>query len=117
MKKLIYQYNPHWESKISVYKYFERKNILQKLINELQNKQITFITGLRRVGKTTLMKMLINYLIEDKGVESSKIMYVSLDNYLFTKNSIIEIMVRNFFNPVCAPNRLLEMMTTYLLSR
>ena len=91
MKKLIYQYNPHWESKISVYKYFERKNILQKLINELQNKQITFITGLRRVGKTTLMKMLINYLIEDKGVESSKIMYVSLDNYLFTKNSIIEI--------------------------
>jgi len=33
------------------------------------------------------------------------------------KNSITEIMVRNFFNPECAPNQLLEMMPTYLLSQ
>ncbi len=91
MEKLIYQYNPHWETKTGTYNYFERKNILQKLINELQNKQVILITGLRRIGKTTLMKMLINYLIETKGVESSKILYVSLDNYLIAKNSIIEI--------------------------
>jgi len=33
------------------------------------------------------------------------------------RNSITEMMVRNFFKPECAPNGLLEMMTNWLLSR
>ncbi|NOZ45719.1 MAG: ATP-binding protein [Chlorobi bacterium] len=91
MEKILYQYNPHWEAKAKTYSYFKRGIILQKLINELNNKQVTFITGLRRIGKTTIMRMIIDYLIEKMGVKASVILYISLDNYIISKSAIAEI--------------------------
>ena len=90
MRELLYQYNPWWEEAFSTENIIPREKYLIELRNYLDLKQIIILTGLRRVGKTTLMKLLIKELIE-KGVDGKHILYVSLDDYLLHKNNIIEI--------------------------
>ena len=90
MEEILYQYNPWWEDQFSNEEIIPRKRYLLRLIKYLENKQIIFLTGLRRVGKTTLMKLIIKELIR-KGISSKFILYISLDDYLFHQNSIIEI--------------------------
>ena len=90
MDEILYQYNPWWEDSVFSEEIIPRERYLGRLINYLDNKQIISLTGLRRVGKTTLMKLIIKYLIR-KCVPSKLILYISLDDYLFHRNSIIEI--------------------------
>ena len=71
--------------------FLERKHIFGNLKNTLETRQVVILTGLRRVGKTTLMKQLINHLIGEQGVDPKLVFYVSLDDYLLTSNTIIEI--------------------------
>ena len=54
-----------------------------------ERQSIEMITGLRRVGKTALMKLLIEELLSE--VESGKILYISLDAYGLENYSIHEI--------------------------
>jgi predicted AAA+ superfamily ATPase len=90
MEEILYQYNPWWEDAVFNEEIIPRERYLGRLIEYLDNKQIISLTGLRRVGKTTLMKLIIKELVR-KGVPSKLILYVSLDDYLFHQNSIIEI--------------------------
>jgi len=90
MEEILYQYNPWWEDPVFNEEIIPRERYLGRLIKYLDNKQIISLTGLRRVGKTTLMKLIIKELIR-KGTSSKFILYVSLDDYLFRQNSIIEI--------------------------
>ncbi|MGV8120851.1 MAG: ATP-binding protein [Candidatus Xenobiia bacterium LiM19] len=53
--------------------------------------RIILLTGLRRVGKTTLLKLHIRQLIEKEGIDSRSIFYISLDDYLLSSKTIIEI--------------------------
>ena len=71
--------------------FLERKHIFGNLKNTLETRQVVILTGLRRVGKTTLMKQLINHLIGDQGIDPKLVFYVSLDDYLLTGSTIIEI--------------------------
>lgn len=90
MEELLYQYNPWWEETSRN----ENVKLREKYLSELRSyfgfKQIVVLTGLRRVGKTTLMKLIIEELIA-KGVPAEHILYVSLDDYLLHKNNILEI--------------------------
>lgn len=90
MKELLYQYNPWWEDAFPKEDVKPREKYLKELRRYLDFKQIIFLTGLRRVGKTTLMKLIIEELIL-KGIDPTHILYVSLDDYLLRKNNIIEI--------------------------
>ncbi|MBU1169846.1 MAG: ATP-binding protein [Proteobacteria bacterium] len=90
MDEILYQYNPWWEELAFNEDLKPRERYLSKLRGYLDNKQIISLTGLRRVGKTTLMKLIIEELIR-KGIPPKSILYVSLDDYLFQQNSIIEI--------------------------
>ena len=90
MKELLYQYNPWWEETFKNKNVKPREKYLVGLRKYLDFKQIIILTGLRRVGKTTLMKLIIEELIA-KGIDSKHILYVSLDDYLLHKNNIIEI--------------------------
>jgi len=90
MKELLYQYNPWWEEAFKNENVKPREKYLIELRRYLDFKQIIILTGLRRVGKTTLMKLIIEEQI-NKGIEPNHILYVSLDDYLLHKNSIIEI--------------------------
>ena len=90
MKELLYQYNPWWEETSRNDSLKPREKYLSELRSYLDFKQIVVLTGLRRVGKTTLMKLIIEELIV-KGVPANHILYVSLDDYLLHKNNILEI--------------------------
>jgi uncharacterized protein len=69
--------NQHWENKL--YDFPIKRRILETLKRELLNhKLILSIEGPRRVGKSVLIKQLINYLIEKK-VPSTNIFYFSFD--------------------------------------
>lgn len=90
MEELLYQYNPWWEGTSPTEKFKPREKYLSELRRYLDFKQIIVLTGLRRVGKTTLMKLMIEELIS-KGIQANHVLYVSLDDYILHKNNILEI--------------------------
>ncbi|HET54507.1 MAG TPA: ATP-binding protein [Ignavibacteria bacterium] len=91
MEQILYRYNPWWEGDFRTETLIDRPRLTEILIKQLSAKDIVFLTGLRRIGKTTALKMLINHLINKKNISSEKIFYISLDDYLLSKHSIIEI--------------------------
>jgi len=91
MEEILYQYNPWWEEQYKIEGIINRTNYFNKLKNNVDNRSIIFLTGLRRVGKTTLMKILIHHLIK-KGIEPEKILYISLDDYLLKDKLLVEIL-------------------------
>lgn len=94
MKELMYEMNPWWEDSLKSSGIF-REKYLEIFEKNLSNKDIIFITGLRRVGKSTLLKQFIFRLIKEKNINPKRIIYLSLDAYLFKDNSIHEL-VREF---------------------
>lgn len=87
---VYYEYNPWWEGKYTLENAVERPNVLDKMEKFLESGSVVFLTGLRRVGKTTLMKLFIQRLIK-KGVNPKNIFYVSLDDYVLDSESILDI--------------------------
>lgn len=87
---IYYQYNPWWEENYNPNKYIARPSILDRMTKVANDNVITILTGLRRVGKTTLMKLFIKKLIED-GIKPKYIFYISLDDFLLNNKSIIEV--------------------------
>lgn len=70
--------NPWWSKKdLNLSKNIVERKIEDELKNELSKKKVTGIIGLRRVGKTTLLKLLIKYLLKTK--EAKRICYFSFD--------------------------------------
>jgi len=87
---VYYEYNPWWDGRYSLPNIIERPVVLEKMDKFFDSRSIVFITGLRRVGKTTLMKLYIQRLIE-RGINPVNIFYVSLDDYVLEDKSIIDI--------------------------
>ncbi len=79
MKNILIEQNKHWQG----VKYTSVKRIkLDKLISYLPLRQIITITGIRRCGKSTLVKQAINHLIET-GVNSKDILFLNLEHPYF----------------------------------
>ena len=79
MKNVIIAQNKHWDKP---YKNLYERDIFQTLVRNLQTKHIQVIQGIRRSGKSTLFKLLINYL--SQTVDPLEILYVNLDDPFFT---------------------------------
>lgn len=90
ISELLYRYNPWWETDYKLQGIYER-NVVDLILNKLNSRDIIILTGLRRVGKTTVFKLLIKRLLEDRGINQNKIFYISLDDYLLSKKSIVGI--------------------------
>lgn len=90
MNSIYYQYNPWWDADNPFKDIIERPRVLKKIKPFIINKNICIITGLRRVGKTSILKLIIKDLI-DKDIDAKSIFYVSLDDYLLNKKDILEI--------------------------
>ncbi len=86
---IFYRFNPWWEENYS-FECIPRENYLQLLLKEIDNKEITFVTGLRRVGKTTLLKQIIARLLE-KGIDKHHIFFISLDHSAFSPMNLLDI--------------------------
>lgn len=90
MDELLYQMNPWWERYFS-FQGIKREKYLSLLSSYTSIPDIIFLTGLRRIGKTTILKQHIFNLIQS-GVNPKQIAYVSLDSYSFNNFSIQEIL-------------------------
>lgn len=91
MEKIYYRYNPWWEKGFVFEDYSARPDLLQVMQGQLKTSAVVLLSGLRRVGKTTLFKLLIRFLIEKEAVAPQNIFYVSLDDYLLREKSIVDI--------------------------
>jgi len=94
MNELFYEFNPWWEEKYKLMG-IKREKYLSFLERNLNNNDIILLTGLRRVGKSTLLKQLIFSLINDHHINVKKILYLSLDSFSFKDKSIFDL-VREF---------------------
>ena len=89
----LYKFNVWWEKTAYKPDFIPRPKYLQVLQRYLKNRDIILITGLRRIGKTTLMKSFIASLLET--VNPKHVLYVSLDSLPLEPYTIHEI-VRAF---------------------
>ena len=79
MKNVIITQNRHWHTPYT--NLFER-DVFQKLERNLETKHIQVIQGIRRSGKSTLFKLLINHL--SQTIDPEEILYINLDDPFFT---------------------------------
>jgi hypothetical protein len=92
MKELLYKSNPWWEAEMTAMTtVIEREKYLKILGETLDNKDIVFLTGLRRVGKTSIMKGFIARLIQQKNINPQYICYISLDLIALDDTEISQI--------------------------
>jgi uncharacterized protein len=86
MDSIILEDNPHWINS-ACYDHFTTREILPKALKYLATKEITAIIGARRVGKSTLVKLLMAELL--KTVEAKNIFFINLEKPSFIpyKNS------------------------------
>jgi len=72
-----------------------KRSIFSTLIEDLHKKKITVLLGARQVGKTFLIKKMIEKLLADKEIDSKQIFYFNFDAF-----ALIDLMEndRDFFN-------------------
>lgn len=78
VKKALLESNPWWKQKFEIN--YKDREIYLKLQKYLEAKQIIALTGLRRVGKTTIMLKIVKEKI-DSGFAPENIVYFSFDNF------------------------------------
>ena len=71
------KHNPHWKEGFS-YPFPKQRALYTKVQNQVKNKQIIAIYGLRRTGKTVLLRQLINSLLAQR-VMRTEILFFSFD--------------------------------------
>ena len=89
MQKLFYTFNPWWDEGY-VFEIRKREKYLKKIFKNMDSKDIILLAGLIRVGKSSIMKLVINELIK-KGIDKTRILFVSLDDFLLNDKSIFGI--------------------------
>jgi len=82
LNKVIISQNKHWESP---YQNIYKREIFDKLVSNLDTKHIQVLQGIRRGGKSTLFKLLINHLSLE--CDPQEILYLNLDDPFFIKYS------------------------------
>ena len=93
MRERLEELNPWWTATYKL-ETIKRTKYLSTLLDSLKKKEITIITGIRRVGKTTLIKQIINHLLEQK-INPKHILFVSLD-LLYLKDYTIQDIVLEY---------------------
>jgi len=89
MEAELYKQNPWWENRFEE-KSYSRDIYLNLIFKFLEKKDILFLTGLRRIGKTTILKQLIQKLLRE-DVKASDILFINLDSFNFLEYSIHQI--------------------------
>lgn len=84
-----------------------RREALNKIIEALEGKRIVQIIGARRVGKTTLLKQSMGYLLTKKSVEARNILYCPLDDpaLLVLSDSLLKDVLDFFLENVSKEGR------------
>jgi len=94
MEDVLFQYNPWWETDAFLENVKPRRQYVDWIVDRLSQNHAILLSGLRRVGKSTIMRLVVDELIH-RGCNRDRILYVSLDDYLLRDNSILDV-VRAF---------------------
>ncbi|MBS3141588.1 ATP-binding protein [Candidatus Woesearchaeota archaeon] len=86
MEAELFKQNPWWEEKFKDDS-FTRDIYLKQILSNINSKEIIILTGLRRIGKTTIIKQTIKHLLENK-TKPEEIFFVSLDSFNLLEFSI-----------------------------
>lgn len=81
-EELLSQQNPHWSDE--AYEIGIERTSFPLLLEYLQTKQIIAITGVRRSGKSTLIRYLIDHLIQVEKVQPNQILFCNLEHPFLT---------------------------------
>lgn len=83
-------FNPWWrEGKVPEALVGKKRRVLRKILPYLELRQMLIFSGLRRVGKTTLMFQIINELLRKEKSNPYHILYFSFDE---TKSEVKDIL-------------------------
>jgi len=82
-EETIVDQNPHWSG--DTYIEGVPRKILNKVIAYLDLPHIISIVGVRRAGKSTLIKQAINFLIQTKGIPPKNILFLNLETPQFSR--------------------------------
>src|SRR3989344_5711856 len=85
----LYKQNSWWERKFED-RSFKREIYLNEIVKNIKTKEIIFLTGLRRIGKTTILMQVINKLLADK-TKPENILFIRLDSFNLLEYSIHQI--------------------------
>ena len=100
--------NPWWSNqKINNQFLLGRKRKeFEDIIVKINSKRILSIIGPRRVGKSTLIYQTINYLLEEKKVDSKRILLFSGDDpsLFFDENDKLSDVLDIYFNEILEEN-------------
>jgi predicted AAA+ superfamily ATPase len=91
MEDLLFRYNPWWEEQFNLPGIIRRPAVEQALTKRLNINSVDFITGLRRIGKTTILKLVIKHLLDVQHCAPRQILYVSMDDYALSKKTISDV--------------------------
>lgn len=80
MEEALFKHNLHWKRP---YENLYERELFQPIVERLHLRQIHVLKGIRRSGKTTLFKLIINHL--SKTIDSKAILYVNLDDPYFSE--------------------------------
>jgi len=84
------EWNPWWENAELINKLQGKyREEYAPLINSIEIKEITIITGVRRSGKSTIMYQMISNLLK-KGISPKQILFVNFDDKILSKDSLDE---------------------------
>lgn len=93
MEDILFQYNPWWDNADFLSDTRPRDRYVDWILPRLSERQALLLSGLRRVGKSTVMRLVIDRLIRN-GQAPTSILYVSLDDYMLRNHSIIDVINR-----------------------
>ncbi|MBN2013952.1 MAG: ATP-binding protein [Candidatus Altiarchaeota archaeon] len=91
--RLLFRQNPWWEKKDFTTPEFER-DLMGDLLKYCQNRQILAVVGLRRVGKTVLLKQMIKKLLVK--TEEKNVCYISFDDIDFQRYEVAWDLINYF---------------------
>lgn len=80
---VIVDHNPHWDG--TLYPEGVPRKVLAKVKQYLDLPHVIALVGVRRAGKSTLARQIINHLLRDKGVPPRNILFLNLENPQFSR--------------------------------
>ena len=98
----IREQNVWWEPKYQIEEAkWPKRFLFADLINEIKSRFIISILGLRRIGKSTLLRQIINHLIQEKNINPKRILYFSFDQAFISKDpDCLEDILEKYFRVI-----------------
>lgn len=101
----IYRQNKHWNNEnffIELREIKYKRKLFAKILPYLDKRQIISIVGLRRTGKTILLKQIIRYLT--KKTKAKNILFLTFDEAIFPAGVTLSDYIKVYLKEVASKN-------------